>query len=114
IFAPIAAWRRLSLRVARGCLWILDGVGQAPYGGFGLGFTAFKCTRERVVLALWLSTPARELFFAAVTSLANWSGFAYRVDLAASTVALAISISMLVSAASAADYWARRQCQNIP
>ena len=100
-----------------GCAWVLVGFWMAsgrPHTvdsgarslffeavvifGLGLGFTAFKCIRERVVLALWLPTPIRELFFAAVPSLANWSSFAYCVDLAASAIALAVSISMLISA----------------
>jgi len=56
----------------------------------------FKCVRERVVFGLWLLSPTRALFFAAVPSLGNWSSFAYRVDLAASAVALVVSISMLM------------------
>ena len=100
-----------------GCAWVLVGFWMAwirphatDYGapslfsqacvffGVGFGFTIFKCLRERVVIALWLLTPARALLFAAVSGLANFSGFAYRVDLAASVIALAVSISMLVSA----------------
>ena len=100
-----------------GCAWVLVGFWMAsgkPHTvdsaalslffqtvvifGIGLCFTQFKCIRERVVLALWLPTPARELFFTAVPSLANRSGFAYRVDLAASAIALVVSISMLISA----------------
>jgi hypothetical protein len=100
-----------------GCAWVLVGFWMAwvrphttDFGGhslfnqayviFGVGlcFTIFKCLRERVVLALWLLTPARVLFFAAVSGLANWAGFAYRLDLAASAIALVISASMLISA----------------
>lgn len=100
-----------------GCAWVLVGFWMAwvrPHPldsgaishvydavvifGIGLGFREFKCVRERIVIALWLPTPARELFFTAVPSLAVWSRFAYRVDLAASVIALAISMSMLISA----------------
>ena len=35
---------------------------------------------------------------AAVSGLASWAGFAYRLDLAASGIALIVSISMLISA----------------
>lgn len=66
--------------------------------GIGFCLAVFKCVRERVVFGLWLLTPARALSFAADPSLANWSGFAHRVDLAASAIALGVSISMLISA----------------
>jgi hypothetical protein len=66
--------------------------------GIGLSFTVFKCVRERVVLALWLPTPVRALLFAAVPGLANWADLTYRLDFAASTIALVVSISMLISA----------------
>jgi len=66
--------------------------------GIGFCFTIFKCIRERVVLALWLLGPARALLFAAVSGLANWASFAYRLDLAASAIALVVSVTMLISA----------------
>ena len=66
--------------------------------GVGFGFTIFKCLRERVALALWLLGPAKALLFAAVPRLANWARFAYRLDLAASVIALVVSVSMLISA----------------
>lgn len=66
--------------------------------GIGICLAVFKCVRERVVFGLWLLTPARVLLFAADPGLANWSGFAYRVDLVASAFALVVSISMLISA----------------
>lgn len=66
--------------------------------GLGLSFTVFKCVRERVVIALSLLTPLRELLFAAAPKLANWRDFAYRLDLSASIIAMVISISMLISA----------------
>jgi hypothetical protein len=64
----------------------------------GVFFALFKCLRERVVLGLSLLIPVRVLCFAVAPSMANWSGFAYRVDLIASAIALAVSISMLISA----------------
>ena len=100
-----------------GCAWVLVGFWAAwvrphttDYGAFslfyracvllgvGFCFTIFKCVRERVVIALWLLGPAKALLFAAVSGLASWTGFAYRVDLAASAIALVVSISMLISA----------------
>lgn len=100
-----------------GCAWVLLGFWMAwvrphttDYGapslfsqacvvfGVGFGFTIFKCIRERVVIALWLLAPAKALFLAANPRLANWSGFAYRVEPIASAIALAVSISMLISA----------------
>ena len=105
-----------------GCAWVLVGFLMAwvrphttDYGapslffqawlifGVGFGFTIFKCLRERVVIALWLLGSARALLFAAVSGLASWAGFAYRLDLAASVIALVLSVSMLASALRSRD-----------
>lgn len=64
----------------------------------GVLFAAFKCVRERVVLAVSLLGPARVLLFAAVPRLRGWAGVADRVALAAWAIALVISLSMLISA----------------
>lgn len=89
----VASWRTLGHSPAVGAF-------TQVYLILGIGFclAVFNCVRERVVFGLWLLTPARALLFAADPNLANWSGFAYRVDLAASAIALVVSISMLISA----------------
>jgi hypothetical protein len=100
-----------------GCAWVLVGFwngSRKPHtvdsGAFslfidacillGVGFavTIFKCIRERIVIALWLLGPAMDLLFAAISGLAKWAGFAYRLELAAYAIAFIVSISMLTSA----------------
>lgn len=89
----VAGWRALGRSATVGAFThiytILGGV---------FCLVIFRCVRERIVFGLWLLTPARALFFAANPNLANWSVFAYRVDLGASAIALAVSVSMLISA----------------
>jgi hypothetical protein len=106
IFVAGCAWTLVGFWMA----WVRPHTHTTDYGapslffqacvifGVGFGFTIFKCLRERVVITLWLLTPARAVLFAAVPRLANWSSFAYRLDLATSIIALVVSISMLTSA----------------
>jgi len=64
----------------------------------GLLFTAFKCTRERAVIALSLLTPVSALLFAALPSLASFRPILEWIDFAVLTTALVISLTMLASA----------------
>jgi len=64
----------------------------------GLLFTAFKCTRERVVIALSLFTQLSALLFAARPNLASFRPILEWIDFAVWTTALVISLTMLASA----------------
>jgi hypothetical protein len=92
VLVLVAGWRALGRSPTTGmfthALLIL---------GLGFCLAVFKCIQERVVLGLSLLTPATALLLAGAPSLANWSSFAYRLDLAAAAFALVVSISMLMS-----------------